>query len=143
MNIIHKQRVYFIGLLIIGLSIASSLILYAFKQNLNAFVTPSQLLTNPTPPDYHVRLGGLVKKNSLKRDNSGLGMQFVVTDLKKDIVVRYVGILPDLFREGKGAVMNGILNTNGMFIATQVLAKHDENYTPKKIETMLRQNGVT
>ena len=141
MNTLHKNRLFFIGLLALGLAIATALILYALKQNINVFLTPNQIATKSIPSDYLIRLGGLVKKGSLIRDKDGLGVLFTVTDLKRDLTVRYVGILPDLFREGTGVVALGRLNTQGIFIASEVLAKHDENYMPKNVYKALKENA--
>ena len=135
MNRIHKQRLCYVMLFVIGLSLASSLILYALKQNINVFLTPAQIITMHPATDYHLRLGGMVKKKSVVHDAKGLSVYFVVTDFKQEVPVRYQGILPDLFREGKGVVADGYLDSQGTFHATQVLAKHDENYMPKKMET--------
>lgn len=133
MNKIHQRRLYFVGIFVLGLALAASLILYALKQNINVFLTPSQLTTAQTTTDYHFRLGGMVKNGSVVRDKTGLGVEFIVTDLKQDLHVRYEGILPDLFREGKGVIAEGNMNAQGVFVASQVLAKHDENYMPKNV----------
>ncbi len=140
MNKIHRQRLYYLLFFLAGLSIASALIFYALRQNMNVFLTPNQITTTQVAPDYRIRLGGLVKERSVVRDANGLGVQFVVTDFKRDITVRYEGILPDLFREGKGVMTEGTINKNGVFMATQVLAKHDENYMPKNVYEQLRKN---
>lgn len=140
MNHLHKKRLVYIGLFALGLTIASGLILYALKQNLNVFVTPTQLSTHHFSPDYHFRLGGLVKPGSVMRDKNSLKVEFIVTDLKQDIKVHYVGILPDLFREGKGVIAEGNLNAEHLFIASQILAKHDENYMPKNVYQAMREN---
>jgi cytochrome c-type biogenesis protein CcmE len=131
MNKILKKRLYYVSLLLIGLAVAASMMFYALRQNLNAFLTPSQLATQKIGAEHHFRLGGLVKKNSLQHDESGLNIDFIVTDLKRDEAVHYHGVLPDLFREGKGVIAEGYLNPQGIFIAQEVLAKHDENYTPR------------
>ncbi len=133
MNHLHKKRLYLLGVLAAGVTIAVGLILYAFQQNINAFLTPQQLVTAALPADYRLRLGGMVKKGSVSRDKVGLGVQFVVTDFKSEVRVRYQGILPDLFREGKGVVVEGKLNGQGQVFASSVLAKHDENYMPKQV----------
>jgi cytochrome c-type biogenesis protein CcmE len=140
MNHIHKRRIYIIVLLAVGLGLAAGLILYALKQNINVFVTPSQILSSHLSPDYHFRLGGMVKKDSVIRDKKSLNVSFIVTDLKSEITVFYTGGLPDLFREGKGVVAEGHLDQQQHFIATQVLAKHDENYMPKNVAEMLKKN---
>ena len=136
MNKIQKRRLYFISFFVVGLTLATGLILYALKQNINVFLTPTQITSTHLPHDYHLRLGGMVKKGSVVREKTGLGVQFTVTDFKHEILVQYVGILPDLFREGKGVVAEGTLNTRGIFIATQILAKHDENYMPKSMASL-------
>lgn len=141
MNKIHKRRLYYVGLFALGLAVAAGLILYALKQNINVFLTPGQIANAHITADYHFRLGGMVKNGSVVRDHNGLGVEFVVTDLKRDLRVRYVGILPDLFREGKGVITEGSLNTQGVFVATQVLAKHDENYMPKNVYKALREGA--
>jgi cytochrome c-type biogenesis protein CcmE len=142
MNKIHKQRLYYMLLSVMCLAIATSLILYALKKNINVFLTPSQLSSTVIKNDYPVRLGGMVKKNSIVREKNSLEVRFTITDCQHEIPVSYVGILPDLFREGKGVITEGHLNSNGLFIATQVLAKHDENYMPKNVEMALREGKV-
>lgn len=140
MNKIHKRRLYYVGLFAIGLALAAGLILYALKQNINVFLTPGQITSSQLSADYHFRLGGMVKQNSVVRDNAGLGVEFIVTDLKRDLRVRYVGVLPDLFREGTGVIAEGSMNAQGVFVATQVLAKHDENYMPKNVYEAMKKN---
>lgn len=134
MNKIHKRRLYMIAFSAIGVAIGAGLILYALRQNINAFLTPTEIAATHLAPDYHCRLGGLVKNNSLIREQHELGVQFVVTDLQHDITVHYNGILPDLFHEGKGVIAEGSIDSHGVFQATQILAKHDENYTPRKLQ---------
>ncbi len=134
MNNIHKRRLYIMLFSALGIAIAAALILYALRQNINAFMTPTEIAAAHLAPDYHCRLGGLVKKGSLVREKQGLGVQFVVTDMQHDITVRYTGILPDLFREGKGMIGEGTVDASGDFNATRILAKHDENYTPQKLQ---------
>jgi cytochrome c-type biogenesis protein CcmE len=141
MNKIRQRRLILIGLFIAGLALASSLILFALKKNINVFLTPSEIVTAQLPSDYHFRLGGMVKKGSVMREKEGLGVSYVVTDLKRDITVHYVGVLPDLFHEGKGMIAQGHLDANGVFIASDVLAKHDENYMPKNVEKVIKANA--
>lgn len=141
MNIIHKRRIYYLSFFALGLAIATGLILYALKQNINVFLTPSQLTTTHVSSDYHFRLGGMVKQGTIVRDKQSLGVEFIITDLKRDLPVRYVGILPDLFREGKGVIAEGSLNSQGLFIATQILAKHDENYMPKNVYQAMKEGA--
>ena len=130
MNKIHQKRLFYLILFAMGIAVALSLILYALKQNINAFLTPSQIASAHLAPDYHFRLGGMVKKGSLAHDKNSLAVRFIVTDLQYALPVYYNGVLPDLFREGKGVIASGNLNAQGIFIATEVLAKHDENYMP-------------
>lgn len=140
MNKIHHRRLYLVIILIAGLATATTLILFALKQNINVFLTPSQLAVTHVLPDYHLRLGGMLKNGSVKRDPEGLGVSFIVTDFKQEIPVRFVGVLPDLFKEGKGVIVEGTLNNEKTLLATQVLAKHDENYMPKNVYQALRKN---
>lgn len=141
MNQIHKKRFYYICLFAFGLGLAASFIFYALKQNMNVFVTPSDLSTLTIPPDYQLRLGGMVKKHSVIHEKNSLNVQFVVTDYKQERVVHYNGVLPDLFREGKGVIAEGHINAQGELIATQILAKHDENYMPEKVYKALREHA--
>ena len=125
----HKKLVWVvIGLALIG--VATALILNALKSNLNYFYSPTQVAKKEAPANRSFRLGGLVLEGSLKRQTDGLTVEFVVTDTATNIPVRYKGILPDLFKEGKSVVAQGKLNEQGMFVADEVLAKHDENYMP-------------
>jgi len=140
MNHHHKRRIILISIAAFCIAMAVSLILFALKQNINVFLTPSEVKTIAKQSHYRFRLGGLVKKNSIKRDKEGLGIHFTVTDLKNDIDVYYIGTLPDLFRENKGMIAEGTFNPNGVFEASQVLAKHDENYMPKNISNQLNEN---
>ena len=123
------------GLAVIG--IAALLILNALNSNIALFVTPSEVAAGKAPKGQAFRIGGMVKDQSVRRD--GLTVHFVITDLVKDIPVAYTGILPDLFKEGKGAVIQGRMNASGEFIASEVLAKHDENYMPPEAQHALEQ----
>ena len=125
----HK-RIAFIIAGVAGLGIAAALALNAFKSNLVFFFSPSQVAAKEAPVGRTFRVGGLVETNSLKRDNDGLTVRFTVTDTAQSIPVVYKGILPDLFKEGKGCVAQGHVGADGVFYADQVLAKHDENYMP-------------
>jgi len=112
------------------LAVAAGLVLNAFRSNLVFFFTPTQVAAQEAPVGRHLRIGGLVQEGSLQRQADGVTVRFVVTDTAKAIPVLYTGILPDLFREGKGVVAQGKLGPDGVFRADQVLAKHDENYMP-------------
>ena len=112
------------------LALASALVLNAFRSNLVFFFSPSQVMSNEAPRGKAFRIGGLVESGSVKRADDGLTVRFRVTDTAHTVVVVYTGILPDLFKEGKGVVAQGRLGADGVFAATEVLAKHDENYMP-------------
>ena len=119
-----------IGAGVAVLGIAAALVLNAFQSNLVFFFTPTQIAANEAPKGRAFRVGGLVEEKSLRREADGLTVHFNVTDTGKTIPVVYKGILPDLFKEGKGVVAQGKLEGDGVFHATEVLAKHDENYMP-------------
>ena len=125
----HKRFV-FIGLGLLALAVASMLILNAFQSNLVFFFTPTQVANGEVPKGRGFRIGGMVEDGSLKREGDGLTVHFVMTDMAKRVPVTFKGILPDLFKEGKGAVAQGQLGADGIFLASEVLAKHDENYMP-------------
>ena len=121
-------------------SAAAALVLNAFRSNLVFFYSPSQVASREAPVGHTFRLGGLVKNGSVKRD--GLAVSFLVTDTAQTIPVRYQGILPDLFKEGKGVVAQGQLGPDGVFAAREVLAKHDENYMPPEAADALKRAGT-
>ncbi len=121
------------------LALASALVLNAFRSNLVFFFSPSQVVANEAPRGKAFRIGGLVEVGSVKRADDGLPVRFKVTDTAQTIMVVYTGILPDLFREGKGVVTQGKLNPDGTFVANEVLAKHDENYMPPEAADALKQ----
>jgi cytochrome c-type biogenesis protein CcmE len=134
----HKR-----GLLIaagvVALGIAATLVLRAFNSNLVFFFTPTQIANNEAPTGKAFRIGGMVEAGSLKREPDGLTVRFVVTDTARTVPVTYTGILPDLFKEGKGVVAQGKLSADGVFTATEVLAKHDENYMPPEAAHAMEQ----
>jgi cytochrome c-type biogenesis protein CcmE len=134
----HKRTAIIIGgLAVIG--IGAALILNAFQSNLVFFFSPSQVFANEAPQGRAFRIGGMVEKGSLKRLGDGLTVQFLVTDTAKTIPVTYTGILPDLFKEGKGVVAQGKLEGDGVFHASEILAKHDENYMPPEAKHAMEQ----
>lgn len=112
------------------LGLVAALVLNAFQSNLVFFFSPTQVAAGEAPKGKPFRIGGLVKEGSLQREADGVTLRFVVTDTEQELPVAFKGILPDLFREGRGAVAQGRLNDNGVFVASEVLAKHDENYMP-------------
>ena len=128
-----------LGLLVIG--VAVTLVLRAFNSNMVFFFTPTQVAENQAPVDRTFRIGGLVTAGSVKRQPDGLTVTFDVTDTAKTIPVTYTGILPDLFKEGKGVVAQGRIGQDGVFRAAEVLAKHDENYMPPEAAEALKNAG--
>jgi cytochrome c-type biogenesis protein CcmE len=136
----HK-RLAWIGGIVASVAVAAGLVLNAFQSNLVFFFSPSQVLAKEAPTAKTFRLGGLVKEGSVKRN--GTEVSFDVTDTAKTIPVRYTGILPDLFKEGKGVVAQGQLQGDGVFVAREVLAKHDENYMPPEAVEALKRAKQT
>lgn len=132
MNAKRKKRLLLMIGMLVGVGVTVSLVLYALNKNINVYFTPSQVTR--ISPSRHLRIGGLVKTHSLKREAHSLKMQFVITDYKKELAVAYEGIVPALFREGQGVVVEGQFDKSGIFVANQVLAKHDENYMPPGIK---------
>ncbi len=132
----HKRIALIVGGLA-AIGVASVLVLNALDSNIALYVTPTDVAAGKAPKGKAFRIGGMVREGSLKRDN--LTVHFVITDTAKDIPVAYTGILPDLFKEGKGAVIQGRLDDAGLFTATEVLAKHDENYMPPEAKAALDQ----
>ena len=135
----RKQRMILVALVLAGVGVAVALGLKAFRENLVFFFSPSQVAAAEAPQERTFRLGGLVEKGSLQRENVGLTVHFVVTDTLKNVNVVYKGLLPDLFREGQGVVAQGKLDANGVFVASEVLAKHDENYMPPQVADTLKK----
>jgi len=138
----RKKRLYWILGLVCGASAAVALALAALRENINLFYTPSQIAAGQAPSGARIRAGGLVETGTLKRTPDSLALRFNVTDGARSIVVRYQGILPDLFREGQGIVALGRLEGDGMLHADEVLAKHDENYMPPEAMHALKQAGA-
>jgi len=126
----RHRRFAWIGAGVAVLAVAVGLVLNAFQSNLVFFFTPTQVVSNEAPQGRTFRVGGLVEEKSLQRASDGITVRFNVTDTAKTIPVVYTGILPDLFKEGKGVVAQGRIGPDGVFRATEVLAKHDENYMP-------------
>ena len=135
----RHRKLALIALVVVAIGIAAALVLNAFRSNLVFFFSPTQVVNGEAPTNRAFRIGGLVESGSLKRQADGLTATFVVTDTAKSIPVSYKGILPDLFKEGKGVVAEGKLGHDGLFTASQVLAKHDENYMPPEAASALEQ----
>jgi cytochrome c-type biogenesis protein CcmE len=134
----RHRRIALIAAGVAGLAIAATLVLKALNENLAFFFTPTQVAANEAPHNRAFRVGGMVEVGSVKRQADGVTVHFVVTDTSKSIPVAYKGVLPDLFREGKGVVAQGRLD-GGTFVASEVLAKHDENYMPPEAAAALKK----
>ena len=134
----HK-RLTLVLLGLSGLALAAWFVLSAFQKNLVFFFTPSQIQSGEAPHNRSFRVGGMVEKGSLQRLPDGITYRFVVTDLAQRVLVQYKGLLPDLFKEGKGVVAQGKLGVDHSFIADEVLAKHDENYMPPDAAYAMKQ----
>ena len=138
MTPIRKKKLYLIGLMVAGIAVAATLALKAFNENLMFFFSPSEVVAGDAPQGHPFRIGGLVTGGSVKRQEDGLTVRFTLTDTAKEVDVEYTGILPDLFREGQGIVALGKLRDDGLFVASEVLAKHDENYMPPEVASSLK-----
>jgi cytochrome c-type biogenesis protein CcmE len=139
----RKRRLIAILLILAGVGVAGTIAFYSLQQNLLYFQSPSEIAEIAMPPGRQFRLGGLVKPGSVDRAQDGLSTHFIITDGPAELAVQYVGTLPDLFREGQGVIARGALNKEGMFMATEVLAKHDENYMPPEVADALEKTGHT
>jgi cytochrome c-type biogenesis protein CcmE len=126
----RSKRLILVLLAVTGVALASVLVTQALRSNMAYFFTPTQIISGEAPLGELMRIGGMVKEGSLKRIGDGLTAEFLVTDTVSDVVVRYTGILPDLFKEGQGAVARGRVTEGNVFVAEEVLAKHDEKYMP-------------
>ena len=136
-----RRRLYVVILGLSTLTLAAALVLTAFEDNIVFFYSPTDLATKKPPPDQRIRVGGIVVANSVTRKADGVTMEFRLTDIDNSINVSYRGILPDLFREGQGIVASGKLVSVGVFVADEVLAKHDENYMPAEVADALKKSG--
>lgn len=135
----RKQRLLLIGLMLAGIGLAATFALKAFNENLMYFFSTTDVVAGKAPQDTLFRLGGMVVKGSVERPDAGLLVRFKLSDFSKEVTVEYSGILPDLFREGQGIVAKGRLDVRGVFIAEEVLAKHDENYMPPEVADSLKK----
>jgi len=137
MNPARKRKILILLSALAVLSIAAGLVLYALRQNISLFYTPTQVAEGQAPLQHAIRIGGMVEKGSFIRASKGLEVEFKVTDFTKTVTVLHTGILPDLFREEQGVVVEGQLLDNQRFQATRVLAKHDANYMPPEVKAAL------
>lgn len=138
MHPVRRKRLIAILIIFSLLASAVGLVLYALQQNINLFYSPTEVAQGEAPREKLIRVGGMVVENTVKRDQNTLSVSFDVTDYAHQVTIEYQGILPDLFREGQGIVAQGSLNSDGVFIAKEVLAKHDENYMPPEISEALQ-----
>jgi cytochrome c-type biogenesis protein CcmE len=136
-----RRRFYFVVVGMVLLGASAGLALYAMNDTLVFFYSPSEVLAKQIPPGRTLRIGGLVETGSVARDADGATVHFRVTDTAKTVAVVYKGILPDLFREGQGVVAEGTMSQDGVFVAAEVLAKHDEKYMPKEVVDALKKSG--
>lgn len=143
MNPIRKKRLIVVLFLVFGVATAVGLALVALQQNINLFFSPSQIAEGEAPVGQRIRAGGLVVEGTVLRDESSLKVNFEMTDGASNVTVEYVGILPDLFREGQGIVAQGAMRADGVFVAVEVLAKHDENYMPPEVQEAIDKAGHT
>lgn len=139
----RKKRLFFIVFLIVGVALAAGFAMYAFNQNLMFYFSPTDVKQGKAPVDKLFRMGGMVVDGTFKKEPKSLKVHFDLTDYEKTVSVEYEGILPDLFREGQGIISRGKLNTNGVFVAEEVLAKHDENYMPPEVAESLKKSKKT
>lgn len=130
----RQKRIALIAGGLAVLSLATALVMNALDSSIAFYFTPTQVAANEAPRNKAFRIGGMVKEGSIHREADGLTVRFAITDTARDVSVRYKGILPDLFKEGKGAVVQGKIGDDGHFVATEVLAKHDENYMPPEAQ---------
>lgn len=137
----RRRRMLAVAAVLAGVGLAVGLALQAFQENLLFFYSPTQVLAGEPPEGRQFRIGGLVSPGSLEREPGALEVRFLVTDNQNSLTVSYVGVLPDLFREGQGVVAKGALQADGSFRAAEVLAKHDENYMPPEVADILADQG--
>jgi cytochrome c-type biogenesis protein CcmE len=130
-----------VAAILAGVGIATAFALQAFNQNMLYYYSPTQIHAGEAPDARSIRVGGLVENGSLKRDPGSLEVRFTLTDFSNTVGVSYTGVLPDLFREGQGVIARGRLDGQGVFVAEEVLAKHDENYMPPEVKDSLKQHG--
>ena len=141
MHPVRKQRLMIVVFIVVFSSIAVGLMAYALRENINLFYPPSKIAAGEVPHNTRIRAGGCVKPGSVHRSDVSLEVSFLITDGTADVKVNFNGILPDLFAEGEAAVINGVVNESGEINASEVLAKHDENYTPPEVADAMKGKG--
>lgn len=138
----RKKRLYLVVMILVGIGVATVLAINAFNENLMFFYSPSEVVAGKAPRDHVFRVGGMVTQGSVKRPTGDLTVRFDLTDNVETVPVEYTGILPDLFREGQGTVSKGRLRDDGVFVADEVLAKHDENYMPPEVGDIMKSAHI-
>ena len=138
MHPLRKQRLYVVLSLFLGTSLAVLLVFQGLSKNINLFYSPSEILEEQVQTGTEIRVGGMVKMGSVYRETNSLKVSFEITDYQEDLVIEYEGMLPDLFSEEAGVVLRGKINNEGVFVAYEVLAKHDENYMPPEVIKTLK-----
>ena len=141
MHPVRRQRLFLVLFIAVFSSVAAGLVMYALRGNINLFYPPADVVAGKAPANQPVRVGGMVVKGSVQRAEDSLAVTFQLTDFTASVPVVYSGILPDLFGEGQGAVASGVLNSEGVLEATEILAKHDENYMPPEVADALDKSG--
>lgn len=141
MHPVRKQRLYLVLFVVLFSSVAVGLVLYGMSGNINLFFPPADVVAGKAPVGQSIRVGGMVVDGSIVRSDDTLEVRFELTDYAASVPVTYTGILPDLFDEGQGAVASGKLDAQGLLVASEVLAKHDENYMPPEVAEALEQSG--
>lgn len=141
MHPLRKQRLILVVFIVLFSSLAVGLLVYVLRDNINLFYPPSKIAAGDVPKNVRIRGGGCVMPGSVVRASDSLQVSFLLTDGNFNVPVTYSGILPDLFAEGEAAVVNGMLDDDGVFQATQVLAKHDENYMPPEVAEAMKDKG--
>jgi cytochrome c-type biogenesis protein CcmE len=141
MHPVRKQRLIMVIFIVVFASVAVGLMAYALRENINLFYPPAKIVSGEAPVDKRIRAGGCVLPGQVKRASDSLDVSFLITDGAANVEVHFTGILPDLFAEGEAVVVNGRLNGDGVFMATEVLAKHDENYTPPEVAESMQGTG--
>ena len=139
MNPIRKQRIYALVAIVVASIVAIYLVISALSKNLNLFYSPTELVNSELSSETLIRAGGMVREGSIKRSKNSLNVEFIVTDFNSDLIINYSGILPDLFTENAGVVVQGYLVEDGTFKAIEVLAKHDENYMPPEVAKLMEK----
>jgi cytochrome c-type biogenesis protein CcmE len=135
----RRRRIVLVVGILAGVSLAGVLALNAFRENVMFFFDPSQVAAGEAPIEKRFRLGGMVRPGTVDREAGSLDMSFIVTDFKHDVRVVYTGVVPDLFRENQGVVAHGRLGSSGVFVADEILAKHDENYMPPEVAKAIKE----